>query len=68
MVQLPRVAPVPPTPGKVSKGSPGASGDPQGLAVLGLKDKAKKWAWGARGVGLISMLITNIKWPLKILF
>ena len=35
--------PVPPT--------PGASGDPQGLAVLGLKDKAKKWAWGAQRGG-----------------
>ena len=43
VVQLPRVAPVPPT--------PGASGDPQGLAVLGLKDKAKKWAWGAQRGG-----------------
>lgn len=38
-------------PGKVSKGSPGASGDPQGIAVLGLKDKAKEWGWGTQRGG-----------------
>lgn len=49
-------------PGKGEQESLGASGDPQGLAVLGLKDKAKEWGGSPEGVGLISMLITDIKW------
>lgn len=51
MAQLASVAPAPLTRGKVSKESLGASGDPQGLAVLGLKDKAKEWGWGAQRGG-----------------
>lgn len=46
----------------------GASGDPQGAAVLQLKDKAEMGGLGRaaqRGAGAINMLITNIKWSLE---
>lgn len=46
-------------------------GDPQGTAVLQLKDKATNGGGAGRATqkcgGAINMVITNIEWSLKIL-